>query len=569
MSFDRYFTDKEIIRQLCKERVKLAGQRHDKMFLHNISRDCPRPALSKPSNWGSVPLEIFPPRRMWHRFRGRIGARIGSSADINLGALVSAVMTLRRTTPDAPWVRSLNEVIRRIQRRALHAEMFRFGRPAIIGEEKELGTNVYRALAVFNLEDKIVDRQTACYLRRTLDHLLHRSCLAFRCSRRGAPAPTTHDALDKILNFRSATTLPRLFVAECDIRGFFDCVPHSLARIALQDLAREHASGNLTPVDPRAVGIFAAYLRSYSFLTSVKLQAEPKLKAQKPNAKFKWPDEQLAELHGKNALKNIGVPQGGALSCFIANAVLHSVDAELENLAHQQPGQLLYLRYCDDMIIVSKRKNVCEKALAVYCDRVAKLGLPIHPPKFVGTYSKEFYSGKSHFCYPWGSDERAIPWIQFLGYQVRHDQLVRVRLRSLKKQRRRMTEVVDEVLKALNPGRTRPRDLTPLSAGVRRSSRQVEHRIRQRLISLSVGRRQLGQDLAQIMPMCWCNGFRGLQGRTIVGSSMKMLDRHRQHQISRIVRRLNSLQLPSAEAVNKDTVLEFYGLAFSYWGQFH
>lgn len=570
MNFERYFTDREIIRQLCKERVKLAGQRHDRMFLHNISRDCPSPSPAKPPNWGDkTPMEIFPPRRLWHRFRAREGARNGSAADINIAALVKAVMTLRRTTPNAVWVRNLATVILRIRQRALDSRSFRFGKPTIIAEEKEPGTNIYRPLAVFALEDKIVDRQTGCYFRRAFDRLLCASCLAFRCSRRGAQAPTIHDALERILTFRSTSKLSQIFVAECDIRGFFDCVPHSLALSTLQDLVRKHDQTGAAPIDPRAIRIFDAYLKSYSFQNNIKLDAELKLRSKKPKARFKWPEAELADLHGKRTLREIGVPQGGALSCLIANAMLHSVDLELEQLAQRNPSKLLYLRYCDDMILLAAQKRICDGALALYCERVEQLGLLIHPPKAVGAYGKDFYSGKSHLSYPWGPGKSSIPWIQFVGYQVRHDHLVRVRLRSLKKQRRRMTKISDEVLKALNPGRKRRGQVPAMSTGIRRSSRQVEHRAQQRLISLSVGRRQLGQSLSQIMPMCWCNGFRGLQNRKLVGSSLKMLDRHRHRQIARIRRRLDSLKLPKTEAVNKEHMLDFYGLPFSYWGQFH
>ena len=312
MNFERYFTDKEVIRQLCKERVKLAGQRHDRMFLHNISRDCLSPSLTKPLNWGDqTPLEIFPPRRLWHRFRARRGARSGSAADINSAALLKAVMTLRRTTPTAPWARKLARVVLRIRQRALASRSFRFGKPAIIPEEKEPGTNIYRPLAAFTLEDKIVDRQTGCYFRRSLDRLLHTSCL--KCVpvfAAGAQAPTIHDALEKILTFRSTSKLSRIFVAECDIRGFFDCVPHSLVRSSLQELVREHNRAGTASIDPRAIGIFDAYLKSYSFHDNVKLDAEHKLRSKIPSAKFKWPEAELAELHGGGTLREIGVPQG-------------------------------------------------------------------------------------------------------------------------------------------------------------------------------------------------------------------------------------------------------------------
>lgn len=570
MSFTHYFTDREIIRQLCQERVKLAGQRHEETFLHNISRNQTTRPVKTPTLWGKhVSIDMFPPRRVWHRFRPPRAARHGSSDDINVSALVKAVMTLRKNTPRAPWVLKLNQVIMRIRRRALTAGPFRFQKPTILAEEKEPGSNVYRPLAVFPLEDKVIDRQTASYLRRALDSFLHPSCLAFRCSYRGKAPPTIHDALDHLEHFRATSHDPARYAAECDLRGFFDCVPHSLAQESIDALITQHDDQRTEPLDPRARRILAAYLAAYSFQRNVKNDAEPHLQTHHPQAKFKWPEPELRAIHPSQGLWGIGVPQGGALSCLIANAVLHIVDDEMEQLMHDHPRKLLYLRYCDDMILLATDRALGIKALDTYCTSVTALGLLIHPCKHVLKYTKAFYTGKSHYCYQWGPGKSAIPWIQFVGYQLRHDGLVRIRPRSLKKQRRRMTDITDAVLKALNPGRQKPGAITPLCPGVRRTAKQIAHRLHQRLIAIAVGRRQLGHNLATIMPMCWCHGFRGLRHRRIVSSSLKMLDRHREHQVSRVVRRLKRQQLPHAPPVNKDRALKFYGLPFSYWGQFH
>jgi hypothetical protein len=478
-------------------------------------------------------------------------------------------MTLRKKTPNAAWAKNLQLVVEDIRNRATGTMSFSFKEPTVLEEEKEPGTNVFRPLAVFSLKDKIIDRQTARYLRGVLDDFLHPSCLAFRCSRSQRPAPTIHDALEMLMAFRSAHLSETLYVAECDIRGFFDCVPHALAKSSVEALVTQHDGQNAEKVHKRAIEIFFAYLSAYSFKKNVKDGAERALKAKNPRAKFKWPETELLDLHGSAGLEKVGVPQGGALSCLVANAALHSVDSEIEQMVKRCSGKLLYLRYCDDMILVASERSVCEEALGAYCGRVEGLGLLIHQRKDVGSYSKEFYSGKSHHPYPWGPGKEEIPWIQFVGYQIRHDGLVRVRLRSLKKQRRRMTEIADEVLATLNPGRKRKGQITELSKSVRRSARQIEHRLRQRFISLSVGRRQLGQPGGVIMPMCWCNGFRGLLGRQVTSGSLKMLDRHRNRQMARVTRRLKALSLPKGDSRDELEVLRYYGMPFSYWGQFH
>jgi hypothetical protein len=109
-----------------------------------------------------------------------------------------------------------------------------------------------------------------------------------------------------------------------------------------------------------------------------------------------------------------------------------------------------------------------------------------------------------------------------------------------------------------------------LANQIRKTRKQIKHRFRQKLISMSVGRVTLGSRGKGSMPMCWASGFRGLQSKPITLGFLKTLDRHRERQIARVSRRLESLPAPStgnAEVKTKD-VLKFYGTPFSYWGQF-
>ncbi|MBK8362805.1 MAG: hypothetical protein IPL24_03750 [Bacteroidetes bacterium] len=53
----------------------------------------------------------------------------------------------------------------------------------------------------------------------------------------------------------------------------------------------------------------------------------------------------------------MGIPQGGALSGLIANLVLDFADRKMQSL---NDSKLLYVRFCDDMIIIhpSKKKAI-------------------------------------------------------------------------------------------------------------------------------------------------------------------------------------------------------------------
>jgi hypothetical protein len=67
------------------------------------------------------------------------------------------------------------------------------------------------------------------------------------------------------------------------------------------------------------------------------------------------------------------------------------------------------------------------------------------------------------------------------------------------------------------------------------------------------------------MPKCWAAGFHWLSGKHAITNNLRALDRQRERQINRVVRRLKGLDLPTAEAQPKR---KRYGFPFSYVGQF-
>jgi hypothetical protein len=265
-----------------------------------------------------------------------------------------------------------------IRNRALSQTPFVFSAPRIVPELKDRRDRTYRPLASFVLWDKIIDCLTARYFRETLDHALLECCLAFRTDRDGR-----HNGLDMLLRERQNHS--RLFVAECDIKGFFDCVSHAVARRAVQQLVadaqRQHPSLN---IDDRALEIFNAYLSCYSFLRNIRQGAELELQANRGSkARYPWPEQDLRRFHGPD-LDGIGVPQGGALSGVVANAVLHSADKRLDLVCAGR--DVTYLRYCDDMILVSSDREACAGAFECYKSAATHLRLPIHPSPSLRPY---------------------------------------------------------------------------------------------------------------------------------------------------------------------------------------
>jgi hypothetical protein len=476
-------------------------------------------------------------------------------------------MVLRQRTPDASWVNELNNAVARILRRTFDEPSFEFAAPDIVPAPKNPAQHEYRPLAQYPLEDKIIDCLTARYLRESLDGLLTPACLAFRCRTPDRPAPTIHDALYKLVCLNRRHRKTGLFVAECDIKGFYDCVSHDVALGAVQRLIAEHAAQNHGAIHPRAVIIFKAYLRSYAFSEDVsKGRGQQTLIRKDPRGQYKWHQEARQVLHGTALLPRIGVPQGGALSCFIANAVLHEADLALQQLARRKKKALSYMRYCDDMILLCADSDFCKEVFETYQTVVGGLKLPIHPPKIPPSYQDhetrhQFYNGKSNAPYHWHApDKGGYPWIQFVGYQLRYDGLIRIRRKSIRKEQDKICTAADELIARLRHKNGKP---------IRCTFKQIVHRFRMKLISMAVGRASLGYSVSPALPMCWAHGFRGLRGRLFVDSTLKVLDRCREHQIARVKADLKKLTLPTVTHVGeKLRVLPHYARPFSYWGQF-
>ena len=562
--FEDYFSDYAIIKRLCIARIKHADTRHKQLFYRQISADF---RISE----SQEQIDFLPPRRQWKRFRNK---RRDNTADQNqnLVALTRATMKLRSEHPQPQWAVRLSERINRIRSRALTDKKFRFTPPTIAPIEKEKGSNEYRAIARFELDDQIIEGISAKYLRELFDPYFSPSSLAFRCAQVGSPPPTHHDAVELIQNYRRRHSRTGLFTAECDIRGFYDCVSHKTAWECLQKLTNEARSKKTDfQVHPQALRIFKAYLSCYSFTNLVKKRSPALLKGkQKEGARFPWPQGELREFYRRPNSAAIGVPQGGALSCFIANCVLHQADDRMELLRKKTGGPFSYLRYCDDMILLAPDKKVCRKVFVVYQKVLKELRLPIHTPELVRAYGKGLWSKKSRKPFLWGHPtiRSTVPWVQFVGYQMRHDGLIRVKTKSIAKHKAKILTETERLLTIIKKATAQVSGMPPVAC-LRKSPKQIVHRFRQKLISVAVGRRAVHHDLRTSMPKCWAAGFEMVHGKNTPLNALKELDRFRERQIARVVRKLkNAPSVNTTGSPSRVRSPRYYGFPFSYVGQF-
>jgi hypothetical protein len=70
-----------------------------------------------------------------------------------------------------------------------------------------------------------------------------------------------HNAIDDIRGFHAANKDLGIYVAECDIKKFFDCLNHEVLKESLAKLSKKHK----VIVNAQATQIFNQYLDSYSF----------------------------------------------------------------------------------------------------------------------------------------------------------------------------------------------------------------------------------------------------------------------------------------------------------------
>ena len=249
------------------------------------------------------------------------------------------------------------------------------------------------------------------------------------------------------------------------------------------------------------------------------------------------------------------MPQGGALSGLIANIILHNSDTAIIN---RQDKNLLYLRYCDDMIIMHPNKNKCQSATRSYVKSLYKLKLIPHVFSTINGYNKNFWQNKSKHPYRWGLFEKGdVPWIGFVGYEINYNGDVRIRKSSLKKEMSKQIDVINHALSAIKNNRKRASD------------KYIEESIIYRLVGMSVGRVTMWNYTNGVNDLCWINGFSELNQNSTVSLQLKRLDRNRNKYFKLFKKQVREIELNESNEVKikSNRQLVYFGKPFSYYYQ--
>lgn len=324
-----------------------------------------------------------------------------------------------------------------------------------------------RMLGIPAVADRVAQTVVARHLMRRVDPVFHPDSFGYR------PGRSALDAVDKCRE----RCWRRDWVVEFDISQFFDSVPWDLLVKAVE----AHTD--------------AVWVRLYVR----RWLATP----------IEMPDGTLLE-------RECGTPQGAPVSPVLANLFLHyAFDVWM---VREFPG-VWFERYADDAVLHCVTERQARQVLAALADRMAEVGLRLHPAKTRIVYCKD---GKRHLSY----EHVAFTFLGFTfrarSSRSRHGRLFlsfepAVSKDALKKMGRRVRSwrlhtrsdlSFQELARWSNPvvsgwinyyGRFRPRELHPLLA---RINAYLVRWIRQKYKRLAPHRKALAklQEIARRYP---------------------------------------------------------------------
>ena len=456
--------------------------------------------------------KTLPPRCEWCRDKVQKRKRL-SNEEVHRRAIWRKVLGVRQQgwLLDYKWGRALQGLLDEVRHGILSGNVS-FQAPKMLKVTKgyENGIEQFREVAKFErLADRVVLSRTRAYVRDVLEDVLGDCCYSFRRDS-GIDHQTAIRALQE---WRTEHAEGTMFVAECDIRKFFDAIAHDVVRRRWNEVG----------FDPLAGKVLDAYLAVYSCSESERR----------------------------------GLPQGGSLSTVLANLVLAAADNAVQET---DDGRLFYARFCDDVVFIHPDEAMCRRAMESYVGALERLDLQIHPVepfiyKPTDGSTTNYYSLKSKGPFRWGDaqagEENCAPWVSFLGSQIRYDGETRIRKESIEKHLRSLGRETAKAVRSLQAGK---------ESGDKRKGRPANlaawfARFRNRLIAKGVG---YVTAKVEDCEMCWAGAFPNVTRCADTQIQMRRLDRAREGMLSKVWRMV-------ADECGKKR-RRYKGRPFSYFG---
>ena len=454
-----FASDQILTQLLVKERAKcLRRNRSDKH--HRLDKNCELDELST----RKMLSRMMPPRSTWVRPSKRKNLSKGSAGARKL-AEKALSLTIKRDKEQWQkgetfrYLDELHDFFDRIRLRLSEGQL-QLESPhlmPILKDKKKLEDGTWkvtcRPLSVYaKLDDKVILALTSRYLSRYFNRYLHENILSYRPARdfQGEKHHVTdfNDGILLIKAFRKEHDSERIYAADCDIKKFYDIIPHEVVRGCFRrmlDTSRLNEDGK-----GQVMRVLDAYLNSYNFYTNALKES------QDHPAVFGKVQRKLHDYGQKNTYligkvdisdeeyRQRGVAQGGALSLQVANIVLNDVDNVIVN---EPDNNQLFVRYCDDMILLHTNYDECCRLMDLYARSLTNHGLFYHDFEQVSeskcrpaegelavATTNHFWKTKSHLPYLWGKGEgNSNFYVGFLGYEIRRDGHMRLRKSNIER----------------------------------------------------------------------------------------------------------------------------------------
>lgn len=625
--FKEYYTPEKIIKYLIKIRIKYSKRIKKITLLNNLTskENFLKENFSK-YDFGNLETlkNILPSRRKWLTKNQRsykwiinpeskelIHKKLNTD-DKYKEVLFKTIKKYRKERHDLNFVIRLNEFIEDIIQ-SIENEDYCFVKPDIIPEIKEKNrskrklelkrkkVNDCRPISRFTLKDRIILSIINKYLTDLFDNYFEDCSLAFRSVKEKdgvIDRKNHHTAIRRIIDYKNLYSNSDLFIAECDMKKFYDSVNHRKCIESFFKLIEKAKIDNPRLDLKIPISLFKKYLECYSFQDNVLIlnQNDEYWVNQKDKSGisikgyYPWIEDEFkfSDYYRSNCNDKIGVPQGGALSGLISNIILDAVDKKM-----MKYNNIFYVRYCDDMILMHYDKDICEKAINDYRYSIKNLHLFTHEfsnkykelnnnycgrkygdscsgnRRFLTKEGKEFnrsykysirpfWSLKSKGPYKWGKydiKDNTFPWIGFVGYEIDYLCNTRIRKRSLKKEILKQNRIIREI-----------KDIIKVNKNARNNF--ILRSAYEKLIGMSVGRVEMYNYSTCKNEMCWAEGFQCINLNKHSKKQLKKLDKNKYEQINSLKNLLinETVAFKNQENGNSNEIY-YYHKPFSYYFQ--
>jgi RNA-directed DNA polymerase len=214
-----------------------------------------------------------------------------------------------------------------------------------------------RTLGVPTVTDRVAQTVVRMYLERKVEPIFHPDSYGYR------PGKSALDAVGACRQRCWRTD----WVIDLDIRAFFDSVPHDLV---LKAVAHH--------TDQKWILLYVQ----------------------------RWLTAPMQQPDGTLVARDRGTPQGSAISPLLANLFMHYA---FDTWMVRRFPTVQFERYCDDVVVHCDSEAHARQVRAAIADRLAEVGLEMHPDKTRLVYCKDEDRRGDH----------EVTSFVFLGYEFR------------------------------------------------------------------------------------------------------------------------------------------------------